>query len=352
MFYSGYSHGFVLLNIKQKLKMHFHSYGQPNAHHFSCRERTCITVRRYWTVPEVKFINGSALPGVTSVAPSVLYPNSICLHPRYREVASQLLYDISAGSGNFVLGHIHIRSYMACDVVQCSMHGMYSQQVISSGSPSAGRSVRLGELRYDSSYMIDHEVPNALFIRMHVTVLNPFNLYFYFAMEKVEGCRYHADIGQISMVSHKCKQINIPFHNGHALFLIKNEHRVTVSIHPDCDGAKTGGLHLDMIMHDVSNKFDLVWQDSILMKRPLEIVNAGLLNISWDTLDLYHRSNAHCSIVIKFVLKTLDSFVFVDGGSFKQVASNGSRYQTELGYDEFLFHDMYVAVKDIFYHVF
>ena len=244
IFYSGYSRGSVPCNFKHKSAYKSQIHEQDAFNHVICQEKKCVTIHRYWTKPsEITFFNDATLEPLTFVAPTVLYPHTMCLQQQYTKAVSQLFSYISAGNGHFLLGRMHIKSYTECEAVICNIHVMYSQQVISSGV----RSVRWSELHYNGSNIMDYEVPSALFIRMQMIVLNPFDVYFHFSMEKVEECKYHTDIRHISSISPQCEQISIPYHIGHALLLTKHQHRVTISVHRDCNITKSGGLHLDMI---------------------------------------------------------------------------------------------------------
>ena len=327
-------------HFKQKFVHKFQFHEEGVFQQSTCKEKKCVTIHRYWTRPsEITFVNGTTPQPLTFVSPTAFYPHSICLQRQYTKALSQLFYDISAGNGHFLLGRMHIKSYTECEAVTCSMHVMYSQLVIS----SSVRSVRWGELHYNGSYIMDYEVPSALFIRMQITVLNPFDVYFQHSFEKIEECKYHTDIRHISEISLQCEQIYIPYHIGHALLLTKREHHVTMSVHPHCN-IKNRGLHLDMIIYEKASrvKYDLVWQDAIVINKPLELPQAsGFLNISWNTFPHNHKISAQCSIVITFLLKNKKSLFTVHDVFFKKVPfANGFQIKTNLGYDEIVLHDM------------
>ena len=335
MFYTGYTHGFVVVHYRQstldipKVPLEGHFYNNR------CKKRICITIYRYWINNAIYFLNGSAVHDrVIHLASGVVYPaNFICLHRRFFRAVAELRYDVSIGNGHFELGRVHVKSYLACQAVNCSLRVTYSHRVVSSGVAL----VRWDELGYKDSYMMDYEVPNALFIRMQMVVIAPFDVYYYYLMQKIEECRYHTDMTQISMISHDCKEISIPFHLGHALFRTQKEHNVRISVRPDCNVTRNGGVHMDVIMQDGIGVFSFVWQDAILLERPLEIPgSSGLLNISWNTFPHIVRGGAQCSIVIEFPWKEYE-LKGKDYGEARNM-SNGFQIHTNLGYNEFISH--------------
>ena len=195
--------------------------------------------------------------------------------------------------------------------------------------------------------MMDYEVPNALFIRMQMNIITPFDVDYYHSMQKIEECRYHTEITQVSMISNGCKEISIPFHLGHALFMIQEEHNIRVSVHPDFNVTGSGGVHMDIIMHDSAGVYSFLWQDAILLEKPLETPgSSGLVNISWNTFPHHVKSNAQCSIVIEFPQKEyrLRGEIFEESKN----VSNGFYSQTNLGYKEFIAHVRHVEVSNIY----